>query len=165
MTDRLLDALLDGEVHFVIVGGVAAVLHGSTMLTRDLDICVPLGASNFLRVQSALKALNPRVRAGAGYLELALDEAHASALKNLHITTDDGRLDCLGFIAGIGSFDEVVAASEAIEVGGRKCRILGLDGLIRAKEAMGRPHDLATVVQLKALRERRGALGNWSKGR
>ncbi|TPW12152.1 MAG: hypothetical protein FD129_1520 [bacterium] len=125
-TDRLLDALLTGDIDFVIVGGVAAVLHGSTLLTRDLDICIPLGAPSLLRLQSALQGLH---------------------------TTDDGRLDCLGTVAGIGGFDEVRALSESFDLGGRPCRVLGLDGLIRAKEAMGRPHDLATVVQLKALRE------------
>jgi len=153
-TDRLLDALLVGEVDFVIVGGVAAVLHGSTLLTRDLDICIPLGASNLLRLQSALRELHPRVRAGAGVIPLDLDEAHAAALKNLYVTTDDGRLDCLGQVAGIGGFDDVLALSESVDLGGRSCRVLGIDGLIRAKEAMGRPHDLVTVAQLKAIREK-----------
>lgn len=41
-----------------------------------------------------------------------------------------------------------------LEMGDHSCRVLGLDALIRAKEAMGRPHDLLTVTQLKAIRER-----------
>ena len=153
-TDRLLDALLSGDVDFVIVGGVAAVLHGSTLLTRDLDICIPLGASSLLRLQSMLRELHPRVRTGAGFIPLDLDEVHAAGLRNLYVTTDDGRLDCLGQVAGIGGYDEVLALSESVELGSRSCRVLGIDGLIRAKEAMGRPHDLVTVVQLMALREK-----------
>jgi len=155
-TDRLLEALLESSVPFVIVGGVAAVLHGSTLLTRDLDICISLGSRNILGLQAALKPLNPRIRAGADLVPMALDEAKANAVKNLHITTDEGRLDCLGSIKGIGDFEAVHDESVEFDLEGRACRVLGLGALIRSKEATGRPHDLETVVQLRAIRERLG---------
>lgn len=155
-TDRLLEQLLEADVQFVIVGGVAAVLHGSTLLTRDLDICIPLGSPNLLALQTALRSLNPRIREGSEFVPLELDEARAGAVKNLYITTDEGRLDCLGFIQGVGDFEAVLAESVELDLGGYTCRVLGLEALIRAKEATGRPHDLQTVVQLKALQERRG---------
>ena len=155
MNDVLLGVLLTGKVEFVIVGGVAAVLHGSTVVTRDLDICVPTGAPSFLAIQKALAPLNPRVRAGKGYIPLHLDETKAAALKNLYITTDEGRLDCLGQIAGVGDFLAVASASDVIDIGGRACRVLSVDGLISAKEAMGRDRDRLVIEQLQALRERR----------
>jgi len=131
------------------------MLHGSTLLTRDLDICVPHGAPSFLKLQSALAELHPRVRAESGYLPLQLDEARAEALKNLYVTTDDGRLDCLGEVIGVGTFQAVLALSEMVELGGRSCRVLGIEGLIRSKEAMGRPRDREAIAQLKAIREGR----------
>jgi predicted nucleotidyltransferase len=152
--DRLLEQLLDGGVEFVIVGGVASVLHGSTLLTRDLDICIPLDTDALLRLQKALQGLNPRVRAGSERVPLELDEARASTVKNLYITTDEGRLDCVGFVEGVGAFDVVQSESEEFDLGGYSCRVLSLDALIRSKEALGRPQDLQTVVQLKAIRER-----------
>jgi predicted nucleotidyltransferase len=155
-TDRLLEHLLEADMQFVIVGGVAAVLHGSTLLTRDLDICIPLGSPSILRLQTALRPLNPRIRAGSDLVPLDLDDDKAGAVKNLYITTDEGRLDCLGSIQGIGGFEAVYDESVELDLEGRACRVLGLEALIRAKEATGRPHDLETVIQLKALRERGG---------
>ncbi|HEX7881005.1 MAG TPA: hypothetical protein VF720_16460 [Candidatus Eisenbacteria bacterium] len=154
MAAKLLDTLLQAEVEFVVVGGLAAVLHGSTLLTRDLDICVPIGARSFLKLQSALRPLNPRVRAGSGVIPLELDTESAARLTNLYLRTDDGRLDCLGSVAGLGDYEKVLAASEKLTVHGYPLFVLGLDGLIVAKEAMGRPRDLETVTQLKAIRER-----------
>jgi hypothetical protein len=54
----------------------------------------------------------------------------------------------------IGNYDAAFPLSEVREYAFGACRILTLDALIRAKEAMGRPHDLLTVVQLRAVRER-----------
>jgi hypothetical protein len=152
--DRLLKSLLEAQLDFVIIGGVAAVLHGSTLLTRDLDICVPLGSGSFLALQKALEGLHPRVRAGAGLIPLDLDESRAASLKNLYITTDEGQLDCLGLVAGVGDFAAVRQESLEIRISGHQCRVLSIDALIRAKKATGRPHDLRTVVQLKAIKER-----------
>ncbi len=159
VSDRLLESLLDGGVEFVVIGGVAAVLHGSTLLTRDLDICVPLGSESLLKLQVALKPMNPRVRAGADWVSLEVDKDRAEQIKNLDISTDEGRLDCLGFVTGVGDFAAVVRESVEISLGRRSFRVLGLDALIRSKEAAGRPHDLEAVIQLKAIRERSGLLG------
>jgi hypothetical protein len=152
--DRLLECLLEGGVEFVIIGGVASVLHGSTLVTRDLDVCIPLGSASLLRIQEALRELNPRVRAGSGWLPLNLDESKAASLKNIYITTDAGRLDCLGFVEGVGDYDSTRRESIEIDLGDYSCRVLNLDALIRSKEALGRPHDVQALVQLKALRER-----------
>ena len=152
--DRLLSRLVAAEIPFVIIGGLAAVLHGSTLLTRDLDICIPLGADRILRLQAALTDLHPRVRAGAAWIPLTLDPAQAAAVRNLYIQTDEGRLDCLGDVAGVGDFSAVLAQSVELTLDAFSCRVLGLDALIRAKEATSRPHDLETLVQLKAIRER-----------
>ena len=74
-------------------------------------------------------------------------------LKNLYLDTDDGRLDCLGTVLGIGGFAEVKRRSVEIELPFGRCRILALDALIEAKTAMGRPHDKEAVLQLTAIRE------------
>src|SRR5262245_47369106 len=53
-SDRLIDRLLQENIECVIIGGVAAVLHGSSYVTRDLDICVRPQAASFLAIQKAL---------------------------------------------------------------------------------------------------------------
>lgn len=159
VSDPLIESLLDGGVDFVVIGGVAAVLHGSTLLTRDLDICIPLGFESLLKLQAALKPMNPRVRAGADWVPLEIDAARAEQLKNLYISTDEGRLDCLGLVTGVGDYAAALRESVEINLGRQPFRVLGIDALIRSKEAAGRPHDLEAVIQLKAIQEQGGASG------
>jgi hypothetical protein len=78
----------------------------------------------------------------------------ALRLKNLYLDTDWGVLDCLGAVTGIGDYDDVLANSEEIELDSGSCRVLTLDALISAKQAMDRPRDRETVLQLQAIRER-----------
>jgi hypothetical protein len=154
----LLETLLRNDVEFVLVGGMAAVAHGSSQLTRDLDICVPLQADNFLRIQSSLGSFNPRLRVGKDRIPLNLEKEVAGRLKNLYILTDEGNLDCLGEVSGLGGYAAALAASVEIDVRGHCCRVLSLEALIRAKEAMGRPRDLLTVLELRAIQEKKSSL-------
>lgn len=61
-TARLLELLAGGDVEFVVVGGYAAVLHGSSYVTQDLDICIVCSQENIERLRRLLKDLDPRHR-------------------------------------------------------------------------------------------------------
>lgn len=143
----LLENLLAGDVEFIVIGGMAAVAHGSSQLTRDLDICVPLRPDNFVRLQAALAGLHPRVRAGAGSIPLELTEDSTRRLRKLHVITDEGNLDCLGEVAGVGYYDAAEAESIEIRLGEHACQVLGIEALIRSKEAAGRPRDLLAAQE------------------
>lgn len=64
MTDfrKLLDALAAGHVDFVLIGGLAMTLRGSSRVTEDLDLCYSRDATNLERVASSLAAFRPRLR-------------------------------------------------------------------------------------------------------
>lgn len=147
---QLLARLVKAEVEFVLVGGLAASIHGSSLTTRDVDVCCRFTEANLMRIQAALADLHPvhRVRSD---IPLDLTPEKCAVLKNLYIKTDLGVIDCLGNVLGIGEFEEVLAHSTEIELPIGTIRILDVQTLIKAKEAMGRPHDLITVQQLKAL--------------
>jgi len=68
-----------------------------------------------------------------------------------------GVIDCLGEVAGLWDFESVQAGSMTVETAAGQFRVLSIDALIRAKEAMDRPHDRQTVVQLRAIKERRNS--------
>ena len=72
---------------------------------------------------------------------------------NFTLTTDIGDIDLLGEVSGLGSYDEVLAASELMQVAATQCRVLSVDGLIRAKQAAGRDKDLKALKELQALKE------------
>lgn len=146
--------LIEGRVEFVLVGGFAALSHGVMRSTRDVDICCRFSETNLMRIQKAFSDLHP-VHFPRTDLPLQLTPEQCGQLKNLYLKTDLGRVDCLGEVLGIGDFNEVVKHSVELELPAGKCRVLDIDALIRAKEAMNRDHDRITVKELKEIKKRR----------
>ena len=147
--------LIASHVEFVLVGGFAAVAHGVTLVTRDVDICIRLEAENFSRIQHAFADLHPVHRSRPDQ-PLVLAPGQCAELKNLYLKTDLGIVDCLGEVLGISRFQEALEHSVEVELPCGRCRILGIDALIRAKEAMNRDHDRITVKQLQEIKRQRG---------
>jgi hypothetical protein len=141
-------------VEFVVVGGFAAVAHGVTLLTQDIDICCRFTSGNLLRLQAALAGLRPVHRMATGHPPLSLTAETAAGFHNLYLETAWGQLDCLGEVLGVGGFDDVLGKSVEIQLPGGSCRVLAIDALIRAKQAMGRDKDRETIIQLRAIQER-----------
>ncbi len=146
--------LVTAEVDFVVIGGFAATVYGSTLVTQDVDICCSFTQENLLRLQKAMSGINPVHRMTPKRLPLVLTPENSRDLKNLYLDTDLGVLDCLGDVSGIGNFETVKEASVLIETESLKFRILSLDALIEAKKAMNRPRDKQTLAILMALKER-----------
>ena len=144
--------LIAAQVEFVLVGGFAAVAHGVTLVTRDVDICCRFSEPNLMRIQTAFADLHPVHRMRKD-LPLELTPAQCAGLKNLYLETDLGVIGCLGEVLGIGKFDEVLKNSVEIELPYGNCRIINIDALIVAKEAMNRNHDRITVHHLKAIKK------------
>ena len=152
--ENLLTRLIEARLRFVVVGGYAAVAHGATVVTQDVDICMPLDARNVASLLDALGDLHPVHRMTPARRPFAEADL-GSHWKNLYLDTDWGQLDCLGEVAGIGDFEAVLDQSEEILLRAVPFRLLRIEALIRAKEAMRRPKDRETVLQLRAIRERR----------
>lgn len=149
--NQLLARLLQGQVEFVLVGGLAAAIHGSSLNTRDVDICIRLSLENLMRLQTALADLHP-VHRSRPDIPFVVTAENWERFKNLYLKTDLGIVDCLGEVLGVGGYDETLSHSIVLNLPIGPCRILDIDTLIKAKEAMGRPHDLVTVQHLKAVR-------------
>ncbi len=150
----ILGRLSQAQVEFVVIGGVCAVLHGVSVVTFDLDICGPFSEANLRRLETALKDLHPYHRLTPQHLPLQLTNEVIPQLKNLYLQTDWGKLDCLTEVAGLGSYDTVKERSIEQNTSYGRIRLLSLDALISAKQAMGRDRDVAAVKQLTAIRER-----------
>jgi len=151
----MLATLANGGVEFVLVGGYAAVAHGVTMVTQDVDVCCRFTKGNLLRLQAVLAPFHPRHRMTPDKLPLDLTEELCSRLKNLYLETDLCVLDCLGEVKGVGGFAEVLDHSIEVEFPQGTFRVLDLVTLIQAKEAMDRPHDRLALAQLRAIQERK----------
>lgn len=151
--EKLLKALYDQSVEYVIIGGAAAVLQGSAYVTADLDVCYSGEKENLKKVATALAPSNPSLRGAPKNLPFQLDADTLKAGLNFTLTTDLGDLDLLGEVAGLGGFVEVLSFSEELEIFGIRCKVLTLEGLIKTKRAIGRAKDLRLLPELEALLE------------
>jgi hypothetical protein len=152
--ESLLYRLIQHDVEFVIVGGFAAVAHGVSLPTQDIDVCCRFTPDNLLRLQTAVADLHPVHRMVPARPPLRLTAESCVGLRNLYLDTDWGQLDCLGEVLGVGTYEEVAAFSVAVQLPGGVCHILSIDALIQAKDAMGRPRDREAALQLRAIRAR-----------
>jgi predicted nucleotidyltransferase len=152
---QILERLSDAGIEFVIVGGYAALTHGSSFLTRDLDLCAILAPAAVAKLRRALADLNPRHRLTPQRLSFLEHPADGDGAENLYLETDVGVVDILSSITGIGDFDAVNEDAETIVVDGRPYRVISLNALIRAKEALGREKDLLTAKELRAIAVKR----------
>jgi hypothetical protein len=150
----LLLRLKEQGVEFVVIGGVCGVLHGTALLTYDLDICCRLGRENLRRIEKAVKDLHPRHRLAANKPPLELTDDLCDRLKNVYLETDLGKLDCLGEVAGLGNYERVLQHSITHKTSYGEFQILSLDALIAAKEAAGREKDLYAVRLLRGIKEK-----------
>lgn len=158
MTDlgRLLQALVDSGVEFIVVGGVAAAAHGSSRLTLDLDVVYARTPENVRRLAGALATHAPYPRGAPKGLPFTWDERTIHRGLNFTLTTALGDIDLLGEITGGGGYDSLLPHTIAIDLFGRSCRCLDIDWLIRVKRAAGRPRDFEAIAELEALRDARG---------
>lgn len=152
--NRLIERLCDAHIDFVIVGGFAGMLHGSSLVTRDLDVCAVLNAETVGKLRDALRDVRPTHRLTPQRLSFLETPEPGVGMKNLYLETELGAIDFLGSILGIGEFERVRAASIEIELFGRRCRVISLADLIQAKEALGRDKDLIAAKELRAIAEK-----------
>jgi predicted nucleotidyltransferase len=156
--ERLVRVLSQPQVSFVLIGGLAAIAHGSAYLTYDVDVCYQRTPENLRRLCDALEPVHPYLRGAPPGLPFRLDPRTIESGLNFTLITDLGDLDLLGEVTGLGTFDRVAEASETMELFGFPVRVLSLEGLIRSKKAAGRQKDLNALPELEALLElkRRG---------
>lgn len=152
LAKQLVQRLTEHGFEYVIIGGYAVLTHGSSLMTKDVDVACRMTPGNLAKLEAAVADLHPVHRMTPQKLPLVPGSLQTGDWKNVYLQTDWGQLDCLGEVAGIGGYDAVFARSEEIDLGDFKLRILGLDALIDAKRATGRPKDFQAVYELEAIR-------------
>jgi hypothetical protein len=150
----LLSRLQAQGVDFIIIGGFCGIMHGVSLVTQDLEVCCRFTPENLRRIEAAVRDLHPHHRLTANKLPLELTDELCTRLKNLYLQTDLGKLDCLSEVKAIGSYEDALKRSVLCRLSYGEFRMLDLDALITAKEAVGREHDMAAVRQLRAIKER-----------
>ncbi len=151
--DKLLGLLSLHRVEFILIGGAAAIAHGSARFTQDTDVVYERSPENLQRIVAALAEYRPYPRGAPAGLPFVWDAATLHRGMNFTLTTELGDLDLFGEIPGGGTFGELAGEAIEIELFGVRCLCLSLEQLIRSKRATGRPKDLEALAELDAIAE------------
>jgi predicted nucleotidyltransferase len=151
----LIERLSAERVEFIIIGGVAAIIHGSAHTTVDLDILYRRTPENIERLASALAPIHPYLRGAPEGLPFKLDAATIGRGLNFTLQTTLGDIDVLGEVVGGGNYDALLADADTVSVAGYRVVCVSLRRLILLKRAAGRPKDLNIIAELEALLEER----------
>jgi hypothetical protein len=144
----------------VLIGGVAATLHGSPLRTGDTDICPESSADNLGKLASALRELNARIRTEGveGGLVFSCDAAFLSRVALLNLETDAGDMDISYVPAGTGGYEDLAPRADRFDLNGIVAPTAALLDVIRSKTAANRPKDQASLPLLEELARKLGLL-------
>jgi hypothetical protein len=151
--ERILEVLARHRVDYVMIGGLAAAIHGSDLVTGDIDITPAMSDANLARLSAALDELDARVRTDsvADGLPFAHDGASLAKAAVWNLITNAGDLDLAMMPSGTQGYDDLRRDAIAIEILGVPTRVAALADIIRSKEAAGREKDRAALPMLRRL--------------
>lgn len=147
--ERLLTTLARHNVRYLVVGGIAAILHGWPGATADLDLLGAFDYRNFAHLAEALRELGAQGEGWDGAPETI------AAVTAWSLETDAGPVDLLFVLEPWGTYDELRPTAAEVPGFGITIPVVSLDNLIELKRALGRPKDLRVAVELEELRRQR----------
>lgn len=158
--ERILEVLGRHGVEFVLIGGLAAVAHGSPLPTTDVDVTPDRDPANLDRLAAALRELDARIRTSDpdGVVFPVDGPFLAAQPRMLNLTTSAGDLDLTFLPAAFdGGYAELSVESDPLElVDGVTTQVARLGAVIRSKEAADREKDRRALPYLRALLEETG---------
>jgi len=155
--EPLFKALNDGGVRYVVVGGLAVVLHGYPRMTVDVDLIVDLDEAEAMRAIDVLVATGLHARVPVDPRDFADRSVREGWIRNrgmqvfsMFDPSNPMRVVDL-FVAHPVPFEELWSRSEEFELGGTTVRVASIPDLIHLKRLAGRPQDLADIEQLETI--------------
>jgi hypothetical protein len=153
--DEILQRLVVRGVDFVVIGGIAGVLHGSSRATFDLDICFATDRANLDALGEVLVGLDAHLKGVKAKVPFVPDAATLRRVDVLTLDTVAGELDVLAKPSGAPRYDVLRRRAERYDIGGFSVLVASVDDLIGMKQATGRPKDRADVDELETIRRLR----------
>jgi len=143
-------------VRYVLIGGLAAVLHGSAHVTTDVDVVPEEAVRNLERLSSALKELDARIRVAGEPDGVPFDHTAESLarVRVWNLQTSKGDLDIAFQPSGTRGYDDLRRDVVLMRVRGVDVPVASLADVIRSKEAAGRERDRAVLPGLRELLDR-----------
>jgi predicted nucleotidyltransferase len=153
----ILQRLVEGEVEFLLIGGVAVGYHGHVRATKDVDVVPAPDSENLEKLAQVLREIDAEVEGADDFEEGELpDPLDPSALElggNWVLSTRLGRLDVMQWIGNEALWSRLAPGAIEDRIAGLPIKIVSLDDLVKLKEQAGRPEDLADLERLREARE------------
>ena len=155
--ERLITTLARHDVKYVLIGAVAARLHGFPRMTADADITPARDVANIERLAAALRDLDARVYTESVPEGLAFDRSAAALARAdmWNLITTAGRLDIAFVPSGTRGYEDLIESDVRFEVFGASLDAASLEDIIRSKEAADRVQDRQDVIVLREMLRRR----------
>lgn len=151
--EKLLPTLVRAGVEFVLVGGVAGIVHGSARATYDVDVVYSRADENIERLASAIAQHKPYLRDAPPGLPFIWSAKTIRGGLNFTLTTELGDIDLFGELVGGDTYQDLLGHSFEVKAFGVRFKCVDLPTLIRIKEATGRVKDREAVAELRVLLE------------
>ena len=161
----LFEVLERNAVDFIVIGGVAGIVHGSAYPTYDFDLLYSRDEKNLERMAAVLVELHVTLRNAPSDLPFQIDARTLAAGSNFTFDSNVGAFDILGHADGMRDYETMRADSVREELWGVPVRVASIDDLIRMKRAAGRPKDKSMAEELTALVEDQRRAAKGEKGR
>jgi len=151
---ELLRVLAEHRVDFLVIGGVAAQVHGRRRTTKDLDVTPAPDPENLARLHAALVALDAHpAELGPGAPTPTVEKLLSAPIV-VPLNTRHGELHVLNEVPGARAYDEMRTRALTIDLDGIAVQIVGVDDLIRMKQTAGRPSDIEDIAAITAVARR-----------
>jgi hypothetical protein len=151
--EGVLRQLVESNVRFVLIGGLAMIAQGTANLTLDIDCLYDRDPDNIRRMVDALRSSHPKLRTPGEPVPIRWEADFFNNVLNVTLSTDLGPVDLMAEAPGIAGFEELWDHSQELLLFGIRVRVAAIDDLIRMKDATGRPKDTQHALQLRALKK------------
>jgi hypothetical protein len=144
----LLRELRRRNIRFVVIGGLAARVYGSTHSTSDVDVCHARDARNLRAIAQLLRDLKAEFRRMPKFTPPDLHENTLATETDFVFNTPHGYLDLIGEFTGVGTYEQARDGAIDVEIRRLKLPVLSLPRLLDAKRSTGRPKDQLVAAEL-----------------
>lgn len=156
---ELLERLVEADIRFILVGGLAVNAWGYLRATRDVDVVPDASKENLAKLDALLQELGGRVDVGGRLLEPAAISTFLRTGDRTLVITELGQVDVLQGLPQIPTFSELDAEASDIDMEGLSVRICSLEHLLEMKKASERPRDRDDLEALEAAQEGKNQIG------